>query len=77
MDASNRPRAGASQEAIAFHYDVGNDFYQLWLDPTMTYTAALWQLDVPTDTLGTAQARKIDFLIHEAQAQGARRVLST
>ncbi len=29
---------GASSQAIESHYDVGNDFYALWLDPTMSYT---------------------------------------
>ena len=66
---------GASQEAIAFHYDVGNDFYQLWLDPTLTYTAALWEPDRPTQTLAEAQAQKLDFHIRQARAQGGQRVL--
>ncbi len=68
---------GASQEAIAFHYDVGNDFYQLWLDPTLTYTAALWALDGQAEamSLEEAQVQKIDFHIRQAQAQGGRRVL--
>ncbi|WP_089719497.1 SAM-dependent methyltransferase [Candidatus Entotheonella palauensis] len=67
--------SGASQEAIAFHYDVGNDFYQLWLDPTLTYTAALWAPEAPGLTLAEAQAQKIDFHIRQAQAQGGQRVL--
>lgn len=29
-----------SKENIAFHYDIGNDFYKLWLDETMTYSCA-------------------------------------
>ncbi|MGB0664001.1 MAG: class I SAM-dependent methyltransferase [Pontibacterium sp.] len=31
-----------SQKNISFHYDLGNDFYRLWLDDTMTYSAALF-----------------------------------
>jgi cyclopropane-fatty-acyl-phospholipid synthase len=31
-----------SRRNIAYHYDLGNDFYALWLDPSMTYSAALW-----------------------------------
>jgi cyclopropane-fatty-acyl-phospholipid synthase len=30
---------------IARHYDLGNDFYRLWLDPSMTYSAALFERD--------------------------------
>jgi cyclopropane-fatty-acyl-phospholipid synthase len=54
------------------HYDVEPDFYRLWLDPTMTYSAALWQ---PGDTLAEAQVRKLDYLIELAGAEGAKRVL--
>jgi cyclopropane-fatty-acyl-phospholipid synthase len=64
---------GASAQAIAHHYDVGNDFYALWLDRTLSYSCALWQGD--TDTLQAAQERKLDFLATEACATGAGRVL--
>ncbi len=40
---------------IRAHYDVGNEFYQLWLDPGMTYSSALF---APGDDLEGAQARK-------------------
>jgi cyclopropane-fatty-acyl-phospholipid synthase len=41
---------------IAWHYDLGNDFYRLWLDPSMTYSSALFdQLD---ESLEAAQANK-------------------
>ena len=64
---------GASQKAIGSHYDVGNDFYRLWLDDSMTYSCALFES--PDETLETAQARKLEHHIREARAQGARRVL--
>jgi len=64
--------AGASIDAIEHHYDVGNDFYRLWLDPTMTYSCALWE---EGDTLELAQMRKLDHLIALAGATGAERVL--
>ncbi len=63
---------GASAEAIQHHYDVSNDFYRLWLDPTSTYSSALWE---ENDNLESAQLRKIDFHIDQAQASGAKRVL--
>ena len=62
----------ASAEAIEHHYDLSNDFYALWLDPSMTYTAALWDGDEP---LAAAQQRKIDHVLGLANARGARRLL--
>ena len=44
-----------SQRNIRAHYDVGNEFYQLWLDPGMTYSSALFNQG---DDLERAQARK-------------------
>lgn len=72
MSAVNIKNPGASAEAIQSHYDVGNEFYSLWLDPTLSYSGAMWH---PGDTLETAQARKIDFHIEQAGARGAERVL--
>ncbi len=63
---------GASQTAIAHHYDVGNDFVSLWLDPTMTYSCALW---APGDTLEAAQLRKLDYMLDCAQVADGTRVL--
>jgi cyclopropane-fatty-acyl-phospholipid synthase len=45
-----------SRRNIAAHYDLGNDFFRLWLDPGMTYSAALFA--APDDTLEQAQRRK-------------------
>jgi cyclopropane-fatty-acyl-phospholipid synthase len=64
---------GASAAAIRHHYDVGNDFYALWLDPTLSYSCALW--DGEGDTLQAAQERKLDYLAGAARAAGAARVL--
>lgn len=63
---------GVSTEAIQHHYDIGNGFYGLWLDPSMTYSCALWEAG---DTLETAQIRQIDYHIQQSQAAGGRRVL--
>ncbi|MES2355416.1 MAG: cyclopropane-fatty-acyl-phospholipid synthase family protein [Pseudomonadota bacterium] len=62
----------ASSEAIQFHYDVGNDFYQLWLDPTMTYSCAFWQGD---ENLETAQRNKIDWHLQHSGIQPGERLL--
>ncbi len=50
-----------SKENIAFHYDIGNDFYKLWLDETMTYSCAYFKS--PSDTLMTAQQNKVAHII--------------
>ncbi|MGC8201869.1 class I SAM-dependent methyltransferase [Aliiroseovarius sp. PTFE2010] len=51
---------GASRN-IRSHYDVGNEFYQLWLDPSMTYSSALFA-DGDTD-LQRGQGRKYDRVL--------------
>ncbi len=66
---------GASPEAIQHHYDVGNDFYRLWLDSTMTYSCALWSEDDRDDMLEIAQRRKIAHHTQWACACDAERVL--
>ena len=38
----NRNSRSGSRRNIHAHYDIGNDFYQLWLDPSMTYSSALF-----------------------------------
>jgi cyclopropane-fatty-acyl-phospholipid synthase len=52
---------GASPKAIEAHYDVGNDFFALWLDPELVYTCALWDGVDGTADLAEAQRRKIDY----------------
>jgi len=63
---------GASAEAIQAHYDTGNAFYGLWLDPTLTYSCALWD---EAETLEEAQIDKLDYHIEQVKAAGAARVL--
>ena len=63
---------GASTEAIQAHYDTGNEFYQLWLDPTLTYSCALWD---DANSLAEAQVHKLDYHVEEARGAGAARVL--
>ena len=48
-------RAGARRNIMA-HYDLGNDFYQRWLDPSMTYSSA--KFEKPGDDLSAAQRNK-------------------
>jgi len=46
-----------SRRNIAFHYDLGNDFYRQWLDPSMTYSSALYLS--AGDTRDQAQENKL------------------
>jgi cyclopropane-fatty-acyl-phospholipid synthase len=54
-----------SKRNIFAHYDIGNDFFQLFLDPTMTYSCALFA--EPGDDLETAQMNKLRSLIDKAR----------
>jgi cyclopropane-fatty-acyl-phospholipid synthase len=64
---------GAGSGAIRHHYDVGNDFWEVWLDPTMSYSCAMWE--DPADDLESAQRRKLEFHTAQSCAAGAERVL--
>ncbi|TDB90322.1 class I SAM-dependent methyltransferase [Actinomadura sp. KC216] len=64
---------GASGEAIRHHYDLGNEFYYLWLDRSRTYSCALW--DGEDDDLYSAQQRKLAYMATGARATGRKRVL--
>ena len=70
---SHPPVRGASVEAVRFPYDLGNDFYRLWLDPTLTYTAAMFA--EPGESLEVAQRRKMDWYLSAARPRGLGRVL--
>lgn len=62
-----------SQRNIAFHYDLGNDFYRLWLDRSMTYSSAC--AIRPGETLEQAQQAKLDRIAELLDLHGAERVL--
>lgn len=64
---------GASKAAISFHYDLGNEFFRLFLDRECCYSCAMY--DDESDTLETAQQRKLEYHIQQARAEGAARVL--
>ncbi|KJZ19011.1 SAM-dependent methyltransferase [Loktanella sp. S4079] len=60
-----------SARNIRAHYDVGNEFYQLWLDEGMTYSSAMFTED--DDDLGRAQDRKYDRILN--RLNNAERIL--
>ncbi len=47
------------------HYDIGNDFYRLWLDPSLVYTCAYFLSD--DDTLERAQRQKLELVCRKAR----------
>ncbi|WP_244146477.1 cyclopropane-fatty-acyl-phospholipid synthase family protein [Paraburkholderia sp. BCC1876] len=53
------------KEAIAYHYDVSNEFYQLWLDKRMVYSCVY--LEHGDETLEQAQLQKIDHILNRIQ----------
>ena len=55
------PSLMKSKKDIAHHYDIGNDFYSLWLDKTMSYSCGYFKN--PTDTLYDAQMNKIHHIL--------------
>lgn len=71
-DLTSKRRLDEAAKAIRHHYDVGNDFYELWLDPTLTYSCAIWS-DV--DNLEAAQQSKISYHLQAVAAQEASSIL--
>jgi|SRR6266849_11107686 len=74
-DALPRAYLGMSAHAEQHLDDAGEAFYQLWLDPMLTYSCARWMTGEPDTALETAQMRKLDFHIQQARAAGVDRVL--
>lgn len=69
-----RPNSLAnSKKNIQEHYDLGNAFYRLWLDPTMTYSSA-WFVS-PELSLEQAQVAKYDALCRKLRLKPSDRVL--
>lgn len=62
-----------AQENIHHHYDIGNDFYRLWLDDQMQYTCAYFaDKDM---TLAEAQAAKMDLICRKLRLQPGQKIL--
>jgi len=71
--SGKRRRAGDNKSFISFHYDVGNDFYGLFLDPEMVYSCAYfpsWDAE-----LATAQTAKLEMICRKLRLQAGERLL--
>jgi cyclopropane-fatty-acyl-phospholipid synthase len=76
MSRRRGPRAntlGGSRENIHRHYDIGNEFYQLWLGRTMSYTCAYYP--TPAATLDEAQVAKMHHVCRKLQLQSGQSVV--
>jgi len=62
-----------SRANIEHHYDLGNDFYRLWLDDTMAYSSAVYA--TPTQSLHDAQLNKFRLMAERLQLQPGHRLL--
>lgn len=68
-------RSGARRN-IAFHYDLGNDFYAAWLDSSMTYSSAVFADPSAADeTLESAQHRKNQLLLDRVALKPGEKLL--
>jgi len=69
----NRNSKSGSKKNIHAHYDIGNAFYSLWLDPTMTYSSALFKKE--DESLIQAQINKYQRIIDELGISKEHRLL--
>ncbi|MEO9652980.1 MAG: cyclopropane-fatty-acyl-phospholipid synthase family protein [Roseobacter sp.] len=70
LQRNNKQQA---RKNISYHYDLGNDFYNLWLDETMTYSSALY--DTGQESLEAAQVAKYKLMVDEMGAQPGDHIL--
>ncbi|MBN2333274.1 MAG: class I SAM-dependent methyltransferase [Deltaproteobacteria bacterium] len=70
---SNFNSAKGARQAIPFHYDRGNDFYQEWLDESMTYSCAYFK--DPHQSLEKAQEDKYEHICRKLQLQPGDRLV--
>jgi cyclopropane-fatty-acyl-phospholipid synthase len=72
-EISQRNTERGSRRNIALHYDLGNDFYELMLDPTMTYSCALFASE--KSTLEEAQIAKYDSILDQLETTAEHHLL--
>ncbi len=75
MFVKNRNTLKGSKRNIKAHYDLGNDFYRLWLDKNMQYTCAFF--DYPEQSLEDAQLNKMAYICRKLELKRGEHVLET
>ncbi|NID06597.1 class I SAM-dependent methyltransferase [Luteibacter jiangsuensis] len=71
--ALRRNTRNGSRRNISAHYDLGNDFFALFLSQDLMYSSAIW--DDPADTLDTASARKLEQICRKLDLKPTDRVI--
>ncbi|WP_281419369.1 class I SAM-dependent methyltransferase [Clostridium psychrophilum] len=62
-----------SKDNIQFHYDIGNDFYKLWLDDNMNYSCGYFKKN--TDSLDEAQNNKVNYILKKLNLKEGQSLL--
>ncbi len=70
---NNFNRKEYQKKMVQQHYDLGNDFFKLWLDENMVYSCAYYKN--PSDSLEQAQLNKIDHLLRKLYLQPKQQLL--
>jgi cyclopropane-fatty-acyl-phospholipid synthase len=73
LAARHRNTLAGSRDNIHHHYDIGNDFYSLWLGDTMAYTCAYYP--TPDATLDAAQVAKMDHVCRKVRLKSGESVV--
>jgi cyclopropane-fatty-acyl-phospholipid synthase len=73
LHAANVNSLTRSQHNVHHHYDLGNEFYKLWLDPLMVYTCAYY--DAPAATLAEAQVAKLEHVCQKLNLRPGQKVI--
>jgi cyclopropane-fatty-acyl-phospholipid synthase len=71
--STGRHSIRVSRDNVEHHYDLGNDFYRLWLDEQMVYTCAYFP--VPDVSLEAAQTAKLDYVCRKLSLRPGERVV--
>lgn len=73
MQAWRRHRRSEDRSAISHHYDVGNEFYRLWLDERMVYSCGYYRTG--TESIDEAQRAKLDHICRKLRLARGERLL--
>ncbi len=73
LDWTQNNTLRGSRRNIRAHYDIGTDFYKLWLDSQLVYTCAYFAK--PTETLEQAQVEKMDYVCRKVQLRSGDSVV--
>lgn len=73
MHVRNKNSVRKARQNIHHHYDLGNDFYRLWLDESMTYSCAYW--DDGCDDIEAAQRAKYEHICRKLHLEEGERLV--